>query len=296
MRFSPVVCALDLAPESHPALAAAAELATRTGSAPHLVTVRPPPDADAYRAPSDPEAGTRALVEVFVDRALGVGACAAMAPELAVARDDDAAASVVAYAEAAGAGVLVLGTHARQGMQRLRLGSVAEEILRRAPCPVLLVPNTAAGRLPGPDHPVLVGVDFSEHSRHALAAAADFADLFGARVDALFVVESLAQTARAAVSSLSSATLVLGAPSTPPSEAEVLNFARLAGAENATAHVVEGSAAASIAERADALSAGAVAMGTHGRSGLSRALFGSVTEAALRRLHCPLLITRRAAS
>ena len=35
--------------------------------------------------------------------------------------------------------LIVLGTHGRTGLTRLLLGSVAEQVLRRAPCPVLTV-------------------------------------------------------------------------------------------------------------------------------------------------------------
>lgn len=38
-----------------------------------------------------------------------------------------------------GADLIVMGTHGRQGLKRLLLGSVAESIVRTAPCPVLLV-------------------------------------------------------------------------------------------------------------------------------------------------------------
>jgi nucleotide-binding universal stress UspA family protein len=39
--------------------------------------------------------------------------------------------------------VIVMGTHARTGLPRLILGSVAEEVLRHATSPVLVVPITA---------------------------------------------------------------------------------------------------------------------------------------------------------
>jgi nucleotide-binding universal stress UspA family protein len=35
---------------------------------------------------------------------------------------------------------VVLGTHGRSGFERLLLGSVAERVLRKAPCPVVVVP------------------------------------------------------------------------------------------------------------------------------------------------------------
>jgi nucleotide-binding universal stress UspA family protein len=42
--------------------------------------------------------------------------------------------------------LIVLGTHGRTGLARVMLGSVAEEVLRHAVTPVLVVPKTAAGR------------------------------------------------------------------------------------------------------------------------------------------------------
>ncbi|WXB10898.1 universal stress protein [Pendulispora albinea] len=40
---------------------------------------------------------------------------------------------------AAAAAQLVMGTHGRQGIARMLLGSVAERVVRTAPCPVLTV-------------------------------------------------------------------------------------------------------------------------------------------------------------
>jgi nucleotide-binding universal stress UspA family protein len=42
------------------------------------------------------------------------------------------------------AALLVLGPHGRSGVTRLLLGSTAEAVLRHAPCPVVLVPTSAA--------------------------------------------------------------------------------------------------------------------------------------------------------
>jgi len=46
-------------------------------------------------------------------------------------------------AEEIGADLIVMGTHGRTGFTRLIMGSVAEEVLRRAPCPVLTIRATA---------------------------------------------------------------------------------------------------------------------------------------------------------
>lgn len=49
------------------------------------------------------------------------------------------AESIVEYATSAAAGLIVMGTHGRGGMAHLRMGSVAEAVVRAAPCPVVTV-------------------------------------------------------------------------------------------------------------------------------------------------------------
>jgi nucleotide-binding universal stress UspA family protein len=45
--------------------------------------------------------------------------------------------AIVEFARSEGADLIVMGTHGRSGLSRLLMGSVAEEVLRKAPCPVL---------------------------------------------------------------------------------------------------------------------------------------------------------------
>ena len=56
----------------------------------------------------------------------------------------DPAGEVVRIAEDEGAEMIIIGTHGRTGMTRLLMGSVAEAIVRRAPCPVLVYREVAA--------------------------------------------------------------------------------------------------------------------------------------------------------
>ena len=53
--------------------------------------------------------------------------------------EGDPATSIVSYAREPGADLIVMGTHGRTGMERLLMGSVAEKVLRDAPCSVLVV-------------------------------------------------------------------------------------------------------------------------------------------------------------
>ena len=50
--------------------------------------------------------------------------------------------TILEFARANSASMIVMSTHGRSGVERLMLGSVAEKVIRNAPCPVLIVPAT----------------------------------------------------------------------------------------------------------------------------------------------------------
>lgn len=54
------------------------------------------------------------------------------------------AGMIASTAEACQADLIVVGTHGRRGLERMFLGSVAEAIIRRASCPVLVVKPSAS--------------------------------------------------------------------------------------------------------------------------------------------------------
>jgi universal stress protein A len=51
--------------------------------------------------------------------------------------------TIVDYANATGSSLIVMGTHGRTGLAHLLMGSVAEQVVRTAPCPVLTVRQVA---------------------------------------------------------------------------------------------------------------------------------------------------------
>ena len=53
---------------------------------------------------------------------------------------------IIRMAEALEADLLVVGTHGRRGISHLLMGSVAERVVRRAPCPVLTVRTPKKGK------------------------------------------------------------------------------------------------------------------------------------------------------
>jgi nucleotide-binding universal stress UspA family protein len=61
----------------------------------------------------------------------------AQVPVVTVARMGLTSHTIVDYAQALDIDLIVMGTHGRTGMAHLFMGSVAERVLREAPCPVL---------------------------------------------------------------------------------------------------------------------------------------------------------------
>ena len=99
---------------------------------------------------------------------------------------------ILAQAQAMHADFLVVGSHGRSGFERLLLGSVTERLLRKAPCPTMVVPRLASDRpanTPAQFRKVLCSVDFSEGSLRALEYAVTLAEEGDAQLTVLHVIE-----------------------------------------------------------------------------------------------------------
>ncbi|HET9626705.1 MAG TPA: universal stress protein [Kofleriaceae bacterium] len=126
----------------------AVELAACVGAKLHVVhaVARPVHDAEV------PEAMVRASLDEVVARARAalepvVGAHHAAGHLASVSVElGEPVGVILAAAEARHAELIITGTHGRQGVSRLFLGSVAEQIARRAPCPVTLIRHLPADR------------------------------------------------------------------------------------------------------------------------------------------------------
>lgn len=88
--------------------------------------------------------------------------------------------------------LLVLGTHSRQGIGRLVLGSVAEQIFRHASCAVLTIgpnnPDRADTVVGDNSRPNLFATDFSDESLRALPYAMSYANRRNAQLVLLHVL------------------------------------------------------------------------------------------------------------
>ncbi len=136
-----VLVGIDFSAYANEVLQAAEGAATSTGSELHLVHVLP-------LAPGEGLSGSRADREIrfaeqldqtrqALDR-LAAGAtngARRVAGHIRVGSPDVEIAQV---ASDIGADLIVVGTHGNRGLDRLLLGSVAESLVRNAPCPVLI--------------------------------------------------------------------------------------------------------------------------------------------------------------
>lgn len=78
-------------------------------------------------------------------------------PEVAVEHrleDGDPATGILHAAREAGADLIVMATHGRTGLERLLMGSVAEQVVRKAVCPVLTVKAPFPARVPASEEAV----------------------------------------------------------------------------------------------------------------------------------------------
>jgi nucleotide-binding universal stress UspA family protein len=89
--------------------------------------------------------------------------------------------------------LIVIGSHGRSGLDRLLLGSVAENIARHAECPTLIVKGTAlsadAPQLDPQVHKILCPVSLADTAEHSLSIAADVATTLAADLSLLHIVE-----------------------------------------------------------------------------------------------------------
>ena len=276
MTLRNVLVPTDLSPAAERACVPAAELAAHLGATVTIVQVTDAPlapPAGIVTRIDGPDAGDESFERVpVVDVEVEAS---------------DVAAAVIEQAWRTRADLIVMGTHGRTGLSRLRLGSVAEAVTRAAPCPVLLVRDGADLAGWGVRR-VLAAVDPADLASTGprdgavpapVQRAADLAASFGARLDLVGVAEPSPDrgypSLRRCAASLLALTVRL-ARRTPP----------LARVDYA---VRQGDPVDVIVAEAERSSADLVVVGTK-RRGVRRLVLGSVTEGVARRSPCPVLV------
>jgi len=176
---------------------------------------------------------------------------------------------------------IVMGTHGRMSLGQHVLGSVAERTLREAPLPVITVHEDTV--VPTDIEQILVPTDGSESANAAAEHALEFASATGASVHTVHVVDAsdIESDENGAIHDAleESGRRAIGAVVESGREQDL----------HIEASVLSGIPHQAIRDYADANDVDYIFMGTHGRTGVSRYLLGSVTERVVRLTDVPVV-------
>ncbi len=269
-----IVVPLDGSKVAERAVPLAAKLAQGCGAPVAFVHVL---DPHQYDRPGEPERAERAFREYVEDLASRYR----IEQWAAAVLGGHASEKVLEYA--ARARWICLASHGRSGFKALLVGSVADKIVRGAEIPVFFVPvKDERVPLPGPQNPVLVALDGSEEAERALALAREVASMLGAPVA---LVRAYSVPPPVGVEFVAYSPELF-----QELEAAAAAYLRDVAREGEERFVVQGAPAEAIAEVAERIDAGIVALATRGLGLARRLILGSTTDRLMRSLGRPLLI------
>jgi nucleotide-binding universal stress UspA family protein len=196
-----------------------------------------------------------------------------------------AADHLIQLAEEEQSELLVVGTHQRKGLSKVWHGSVSQGVLHHARTSVACIPAAASAECSteavGVVKHVLAATDLSDLGNRAVAHAYSVLPA-GGTVFLIYVVDPdhAAQTSSAGGDPITRLNALI--PNEAPTR-EIKTHVEVVGGRDAAAVI------AALAER---VGADLICMGSHGRTGLSKALFGSVAQGVLTRSARPVLLIR----
>ncbi len=214
-------------------------------------------------------------------------------------RDGLVADGICEQVTASGADLIVMTTHGRGPLSRFWLGSVADNLVRRAPAPVLLIrPQETAPDLA--QEPILrhvfIPLDGSALAEQILEPAVALGQLLGGDFTLLRIVKPVLFAGHDPTVLGDPA---LGQPATEQLQAEARTYLegvaerlRAQSLRVQTRVIVNTQPAVAILEQSLEPPDGVIALATHGRGGLTRALLGSVADKVVRGATMPVLVCR----
>ena len=207
------------------------------------------------------------------------------------------------YANEWHADLIMAGSHGHSAVGRFLLGSVAQGILRTAPCSIEIVRFASGGPAPS-SHPmkILLATDGSDCSMEALQSVAKRPWPDGTVIRVLSVEELIVldgQVAGYPLSSVYPQSLLEElttqardrASSAVKSAREILQRARMKVLDDQAIEL--GEPRAVTLDTAKTWGADLIVLGSHGRRGVDRFLLGSVSEAVAIHAHCSVEIIRK---
>ena len=279
-----VLAPLDGSMLAERALAHAATLAGARHTGLLLLRVLTPQPRRGEALIQEPEA--RAELQRVADRLKATGLDVDI--EISTTLFGSPAEVIVQTARRQQAKLIVMSTNGRSWLGRWLYGSVAEEALRLAPIPVLLVPATSERTWPTQRPPrLLLALDGLPFAAEAIEPAHTWAQALGASVALVRVLPPRSTEAGAYVyedplAEQTAAVQSLEKTATTFNEMGI----------DTSIHTPIGDAARRIMDVAREQDVDAIAMATRGRSGLSRVVLGSVATETLHRADLPMLLVR----
>lgn len=286
-KIQNILAAIDLSETSRAAFEHALALSAQHGAKLHVVQAVPA--SEPFRWHGGERSALIGKLRHDAERA-GV-------PFRARVQQGDPAKVILLHAKSLQPDLIVVGTHQRVGLERLRSGSVAERVALEATQPVLVVPAGARSDTALRFNRVAVGVDFSTASSNAVRHALAMASGADARVTLVHVVPGFSSGA------VPRYLYRFGAVEYQNELArdawrelqDVMPITAQPGA-GTHARVVIGDPSDGISRVADEMNADAIVVGVPRRSKLTRALRGTTAARLLRTVDVPLLTVPEQAS
>ena len=297
IEFERILCPTDFSKFSFRAADYAVALAKHYDGNVHFLHVIPEvlmhPDQYLYVAqPVYPAPELREKARDRLDAFVALSHAENVRTEFSV-KEGAPAPVILEAAESQNADLICLGTHGREGFERLVLGSVAEKVLRKAKCPVLTVAEAGekASVQPAFLNKILCALDFATLALRALEHALSLAQEAQAKLILVNVVERLADEP-GWESSFSVSEYQKRMEDTVLEKLEEAVPAEARDWCEIETVATSGKPYREILKLANEREADLIVMGVRGRNPLDRMLFGSTVQHVVRRASCPVLTTR----
>jgi nucleotide-binding universal stress UspA family protein len=295
-----IIVPIDFSKMSTQAIQIAKQLARRFGASLRLAHVRHLNYATDFVAPAPPilpfafttyeQDAERTALKELNKVASGCGVSSAKCDVLSGAPPFD---EICRLAQTVPADLVVMPTHGRTGLKHVFLGSTAERIVQHSSCPVLVTRGSALQANNGSRFSIktiVVPVDFSSCSREGLRYAIGFANEFGAKIILLHAtylgyVYSCEGTAIYDIPGLQKA-------ARKTAERKMRELVRSVNFKSVKYETVftEGSPVLDICAFAKDHDVDLIITSTHGFTGFTHVLIGSIAEQVVRHASCSVLV------
>ncbi len=194
---------------------------------------------------------------------------------------------LVDVATARHADLIAIGTHGRKGLKKLFLGSVTSRVIASSPCDVLVVKKPCE-RCTGKYESILLSFDGSDFSKKALEQACELSKIDGSEMTAIYVIPRYEEMIEFFASSFIKENLHRDAETIMEKAKEIAMKHGL----RINTEIAEGDEADKIIETANRLRNDLIIRGTHGWTGVNKAIIGSIAERVIINAPCPVLVVK----